>query len=115
MAEGGAMKKTSTNTPPPHPGLDGKVRHAKLEPENSVAGNGKPEGGPKILHRLSELTAAPVTATTYLCLAEKDADALAKIGFVATTASEGAAWDPADPRARPGIRRSRRGSRIAPS
>ena len=91
------MKKTSTNTPPPHPGLDRKVQHAKLEPENSVAGNGKPESAPRIPYRSPELIAAPVTATTYLCGSEKDADALAKIGFVATTASEGAgaAWEPA--------------------
>ena len=44
-----------------------------------------------------ELIAAPTTAVIYFCEGEKDADTLAKIGFVATTASEGAAakWDPA--------------------
>ena len=43
-----------------------------------------------------ELIAAPTTALIYFCEGEKDADTLAKIGFVATTASEGAAakWDP---------------------
>jgi hypothetical protein len=46
---------------------------------------------------LPELLAAPTTALIYFVEGEKDADALAKISFVATTASEGAAakWDPA--------------------
>ncbi len=45
---------------------------------------------------LPQLIAAPTTAPVYFCEGEKDADTLAKIGFVATTASEGAAakWDP---------------------
>jgi 5S rRNA maturation endonuclease (ribonuclease M5) len=51
---------------------------------------GKPDG-PKIPYRLPEMIAAPTTATIYFVEGEKDADALAKIGFVATTASEGAA------------------------
>ena len=57
---------------------------------------GKPDG-PKIPYRLPQLIASPTTALVYFCEGEKDADALAKIGFVATTASEGAAakWDPA--------------------
>ncbi|MGY8663133.1 hypothetical protein Q3C01_12285 [Bradyrhizobium sp. UFLA05-109] len=56
---------------------------------------GKPDG-PKIPYRLPQLLASPVTATIYFCEGEKDADTLAKIDFVATTASEGAAakWDP---------------------
>ena len=58
---------------------------------------GKPKG-PKIPYRLPELNAAPVGTTVYFCEGEKDADNLAKLGFVATTASEGATkakWDPA--------------------
>ena len=55
---------------------------------------GKPDG-PKIPYRLPQLIAAPTMAPVYFCEGEKDADTLAKIGFVATTASEGAAakWD----------------------
>ena len=52
--------------------------------------------GPKLPYRLPELIAAPTTAMVYFCEGEKDADNLAKIGFVATTMSEGssAEWDP---------------------
>jgi putative DNA primase/helicase len=57
---------------------------------------GKP-AGPKIPYLLPHLIAAQVSLPVYLCEGEKDADALAKLGFVTTTASEGAkaAWDPA--------------------
>jgi putative DNA primase/helicase len=57
---------------------------------------GKPKG-PKIPYQLPELLAAPVTSGVWFCEGEKDAENLAKLGFVATTASEGAAakWDPA--------------------
>jgi hypothetical protein len=57
---------------------------------------GKPKG-PKIPYRLAELNAAPAGTTIYFCEGEKDADNLAKLGFVATSASEGAKakWDPA--------------------
>src|SRR5262249_38194060 len=51
---------------------------------------GKPDG-PKIPYRLPELLAAPLTAKVHIAEGEKDADALAKLGFVATTNSEGAA------------------------
>jgi hypothetical protein len=53
--------------------------------------------GPKIPYRLPHLIAAQVSIPVYFCEGEKDADALAKLGFVATTASEGAAaaWDKA--------------------
>jgi hypothetical protein len=51
---------------------------------------GKPEG-PKIPYRLPELLAAPVTAKVHITEGEKDADGLAKLGFTATTNSEGAA------------------------
>ena len=72
----------------------------KQFPQYHWDGNGwaksKPHG-PKIPYRLPELIAAPTTALIYFVEGEKDADTLAKIGFVATTASEGAAakWDPA--------------------
>jgi hypothetical protein len=51
--------------------------------------------GPKIPYRLPELLAAP-TAVVYFCEGEKDADALANAGLVATTMSEGASakWAP---------------------
>jgi len=57
---------------------------------------GKPSS-PKIPYRLPQLLAASLTTIVYFCEGEKDADALAKLGFVATTASEGASakWDPA--------------------
>ena len=50
---------------------------------------GKPEG-PKIPYRLPELLAAPLTTKVHITEGEKDADALARLGFVATTNSEGA-------------------------
>jgi hypothetical protein len=70
----------------------------KQYPQSHWDGNGWAKGkpdGPKIPYRLPELIAAPTTALVYFCEGEKDADTLAKIGFVATTASEGAAakWD----------------------
>src|SRR6185503_13096701 len=49
---------------------------------------GKPQG-PKIPYRLPELLAAG-HGTVFVCEGEKDADALAERGFVATSASEGA-------------------------
>ena len=56
--------------------------------------NGKPKGG-KVPYRLPQLIAAPLSATVYFCEGEKDADALAKLELIATTASEGARapWD----------------------
>jgi hypothetical protein len=56
---------------------------------------GKP-AGPKIPYRLPQLIAAPDTVPIYFAEGEKDADALAKLDFVATTASEGASapWPP---------------------
>ena len=64
--------------------------------DGSAWAKGKPKG-PKIPYRLPELNAAPVGMTVYFCEGEKDADNLAKLGFVATSASEGAnaKWDPA--------------------
>lgn len=52
--------------------------------------SGKPDG-PKVPYRLPELLRAPVTTPIHICEGEKDAEALAKIGFIATTNSEGAA------------------------
>ena len=45
---------------------------------------------------MPELLAAPRTTIAYVCEGEKDCDNLAEIGFVATTASEGASakWTP---------------------
>jgi hypothetical protein len=57
---------------------------------------GKPQG-PKVPYRLPELISAPTGMPVYFCEGEKDAAALASIGFTATTASEGAGakWDTA--------------------
>jgi hypothetical protein len=51
--------------------------------------SGKPQG-PKVPYRLPELTSAALTTPIYIVEGEKDCDALAKIGFVATCNSEGA-------------------------
>ncbi|WP_441280276.1 DUF3631 domain-containing protein [Bradyrhizobium sp. 63_E2_N1_3] len=53
--------------------------------------------GPKIPYRLPELKAASETTVIHFCEGEKDSDTLAKIGFIATTMSEGssAEWDKA--------------------
>jgi hypothetical protein len=52
----------------------------------------KPEG-PPILFMLPEVLAAPLTTPVHITEGEKDSTALAKLGFVATTNSEGAlAW-----------------------
>jgi putative DNA primase/helicase len=50
---------------------------------------GKPKG-PKVPYRLPELLAAPLETQVHVCEGEKDADNLAKLGFVATCNSEGA-------------------------
>jgi putative DNA primase/helicase len=50
---------------------------------------GKPKTG-KIPYRLPELSAATAETTVYITEGEKDADGLARIGLVATSASEGA-------------------------
>jgi 5S rRNA maturation endonuclease (ribonuclease M5) len=46
--------------------------------------------GPKVPYLLPELLKAPLTAPVYIVEGEKDADNLAKLGFVATCNSEGA-------------------------
>jgi 5S rRNA maturation endonuclease (ribonuclease M5) len=75
---------------------DGNKQYPQYHWDGNGWAKGKPSG-PKIPYRLPQLIAAPIEAVIYLCEGEKDADALAKLGFVATTASEGAAakWDPA--------------------
>jgi len=50
---------------------------------------GKPDGNP-IPYRLPELKAAELTTVVHICEGEKDADALAALGFVATTNAGGA-------------------------
>jgi hypothetical protein len=74
----------------------GKKQFPQYRWDGNGWAKGKPDG-PKIPYRLPELSATPTAApaVVYFCEGEKDADALAKIGFVATTASEGAAakWD----------------------
>jgi hypothetical protein len=51
--------------------------------------SGKPQG-PKIPYRLPELLAAPLTTNVHITEGEKDADALTRLSFTATTNSEGA-------------------------
>jgi 5S rRNA maturation endonuclease (ribonuclease M5) len=73
----------------------GKKQFPQYHWDGSGWAKGKPRG-PKLPYRLPELIAALDTATIWFCEGEKDADALAELGFVASTASEGAAakWDP---------------------
>jgi hypothetical protein len=72
----------------------GKKQYPQYHWDGNDWVKGKPSG-PKIPYRLPQLIATPVTALVYFCEGEKDADNLAKISFVATTVSEGAAakWD----------------------
>ncbi|MGO8924949.1 MAG: CHC2 zinc finger domain-containing protein [Xanthobacteraceae bacterium] len=57
--------------------------------------NGKPDGA-KLPYRLPELLTASLATPIFFPEGEKDSDALAKLGFTATTVSEGAhaKWDP---------------------
>ena len=75
---------------------DGKKQFPQYHWDGAKWVKGKPRG-PKVPYRLRELLAAALTTTVYCCEGEKDADALAAQGFVATTASEGAGakWDDA--------------------
>jgi 5S rRNA maturation endonuclease (ribonuclease M5) len=74
---------------------NGKKQFPQYHWDGNAWAKGKPQGS-KVPYRLPQLIATPTTAQVYFCEGEKDADNLAKIGFVATTASEGAAakWDP---------------------
>ena len=67
----------------------GKKQYPQYHWDGRQWTKGKPRG-PKIPYRLPELINTPLTTTVYICEGEKDADNLAKIGLVATTASEGA-------------------------
>jgi Protein of unknown function (DUF3631) len=73
---------------------NGKKQYPQYHWDGNGWAKGKPEG-PKIPYRLSQLIAASPSTTVYSCEGEKNVDDLAKRGFVATTASEGAAakWD----------------------
>jgi Protein of unknown function (DUF3631) len=73
----------------------GKKQYPQYHRDGQKWIKGKPKAA-KIPYHLPELIAAPVTTTVYFCEGEKDADTLIKLGFVATTASEGAGapWDP---------------------
>jgi 5S rRNA maturation endonuclease (ribonuclease M5) len=75
---------------------DGKKQYPQYHWDGNGWAKGKPEG-PKIPYRLPQMLAASTAAIVYFVEGEKDCDNLAKLGFVATTASEGAAakWDPA--------------------
>jgi hypothetical protein len=72
----------------------GKKQFPQYHWDGNGWAKGKPQGS-RIPYRLPQLIATPITAQVYFCEGEKDADTLANIGFVATTASEGAAakWD----------------------
>jgi 5S rRNA maturation endonuclease (ribonuclease M5) len=74
---------------------DGNKQYPQYHWDGNGWAKGKPSG-PKIPYRLPQLIAAPIVETVYFCEGEKDSDGLAKLGFVATTASEGAAarWAP---------------------
>ena len=69
---------------------NGGKRYAQARWDGKAWAKGKP-GGPKIPYRLPALLAAPAGAMVYVVEGEKCADALAKLGFIATTNSEGAA------------------------
>jgi 5S rRNA maturation endonuclease (ribonuclease M5) len=75
---------------------DGRKQYPQFHLENGQWVKGKPKGS-KIPYHLPELVATPLNATIFFCEGEKDSDALAKLNFISTTASEGAgaAWDPA--------------------
>lgn len=69
---------------------DGKKQYPQYHWDGNGWAKGKPEG-PKIPYRLPQMLAASTAAIVYFVEGEKDCDNLAKLGFVATTASEGAA------------------------
>jgi hypothetical protein len=73
----------------------GRKQYPQFHWDGNGWAKGKPSA-PKIPYHLPELIAAP-TAALFFCEGERDADCLAKIGFVATTMSEGASakWDSA--------------------
>lgn len=68
----------------------GKKQYRQFHWDGANWVKGKPKG-PKIPYHLPELLAAPIGTTIHIVEGEKCAEALAKLGFVATTNSEGAA------------------------
>src|SRR5262245_31515402 len=74
---------------------NGNQQYPQYHWDGNCWAKGKPDS-PKIPYRLPQLIAASTESIVYLCEGEKDTDGLAKLGFVATTASEGAAtpWAP---------------------
>jgi hypothetical protein len=75
---------------------NGRKQYPQFHFENGAWAKGKPAGA-RLPYHLPELIAAPLNAPVKFCEGEKDSDALAKLGFISTTASEGAGapWDPA--------------------
>jgi DNA polymerase bacteriophage-type len=82
------------------PYLGVKKTSTKQFPQYHWNGGGWAKGapkGPKIPYRLPELIKAPLDALVVIAAGEKDADTAARLGFVATTNSEGerkGAWAP---------------------
>jgi CHC2 zinc finger len=68
----------------------GKKQYPQFYWDGAKWEKGRPKG-PKIPYHLPELLAAPIGTTIVIVEGEKCANALAKLGFVATTNSEGAA------------------------
>jgi hypothetical protein len=68
---------------------EGRKQYPQAHWDGAAWVKGKPQG-PKIPYRLPELLAAPITAIIYVVEGERCADTLAKLGFIATTNSEGA-------------------------
>ena len=75
---------------------NGKKQYPQAHWDGKQWEKGKPKSA-KLPYHLPQLIAAPITGTVYFCEGEKDVDALAKLGFTATTVSEGAGakWDDA--------------------
>jgi putative DNA primase/helicase len=70
----------------------GKKQYPQYHWDGAKWIKGKPKG-PKVPYRLPELLAAPPGTIVYTCEGESDADALAAIDLVATSAPEGASAD----------------------
>ena len=69
---------------------NGRKRYAQAHWDGKAWAKGKPNGS-KIPYHLPALLKAPPDAAIYIVEGEKCADALTKLGFTATTNSEGAA------------------------
>jgi hypothetical protein len=68
---------------------EGRKQYPQSHWDGSQWAKGKPKG-PKLPYKLPELLAAPAAAIVYVVEGEKCTEALARLGFVATTNSEGA-------------------------